>query len=65
MSHSTTLIGTVSQRAVAKHGHVDDYVKAKQIWLDEAKAWRDELQAEGLTKTVEQLNKAIAFFEKE
>lgn len=64
MSHSTTLIGTVSQRAIAKHGHVNDHTKAKELWLTEARQWRDELQAEGLTKTVEQLNKAIAFFEK-
>lgn len=64
MSHSTTLIGSVTERAIKKHGHTDDYVKAKQLWIEEAKIWRDELQQEGLTETVEALNKAITFFEK-
>jgi hypothetical protein len=70
MSHTKTLIGTITDKArVSFSNPVDitakEWVKLwEQHWLATARQWRDELQAEGLTDTVEALNKTIAFFEK-
>lgn len=61
MSHSTTLISEIAARVKAKYGDPENY---RELWLEEAKAWRKELEAEGLTKTVEQLDRAIRFIEK-
>ncbi len=77
MSHSKTLIGTITDKAQASYlGPESDlldvhygkrgegFKRWEQHWLATARQWRDELQAEGLTDTVEALNKTIAFFEK-
>jgi hypothetical protein len=70
MSHAKTLIGTITDKARATWNIVDkglpsnNYKLWEQHWLATARQWRDELQAEGLTDTVEALNKTIAFFEK-
>jgi hypothetical protein len=72
MSHTKTLIGTITDKANASctvpyafRKDTDVWHKAwEQHWLATARQWRDELQAEGLAETVEALNKTIAFFEK-
>jgi hypothetical protein len=74
MSHTRTLIGTITDKARASwlaagnNFNMNDgdgeYKRWEQHWLATARQWRDELQAEGLTDTVEALNKTITFFEK-
>jgi hypothetical protein len=70
MSHTRTLIGTITDKARASFSNpidttAEEWVKLwEQHWLATARQWRDELQAEGLMDTVEALNKTIAFFEK-
>lgn len=70
MSHNKTLIGTITDKAMANWDGENplilehDYKRWEQHWLATARQWRDELQAEGLNDTVEALNKTIAFFEK-
>jgi hypothetical protein len=67
VSHNRTLIGTINEKATESYGKpypYADYNDWEQHWLATARQWRDELQAEGLSETVEALNKTIAFFEK-
>jgi hypothetical protein len=67
MSHTKTLIGMITDKARASFGEINiqnDPEGWEQHWIATARQWRDELQAEGLTDTVEALNRTIAFFEK-
>jgi hypothetical protein len=70
MSHTKTLIGTITDKARASWTGEDspvnehEYKRWEQHWLATARQWRDELQAEGLAETVEALNRTIAFFER-
>lgn len=64
MSHNKTLIGTITDKAVRSYSGPKSDLRWEQHWLATARQWRDELQAEGLTDTVEALNKTIAFFER-
>jgi hypothetical protein len=67
MTHGKTLIGTITDKAKASFGEINiqnDPEGWEKHWLATARLWRDELQTEGLSETVEALNKTIAFFEK-
>jgi hypothetical protein len=72
VSHNKTLIGTINEKYklaypndVNRYGdRIVEFEIAHAHWLATARQWRDELQAEGLTDTVEVLNKTIAFFER-
>ena len=74
MTHGKTLIGTITDKAEVSYGKplpnkfvdYDDgpWIAWEKHWLATARQWRDELQAEGLTDTVEALNRTIVFFER-
>ena len=72
MPHNRSLISTITDKAQESWKAIGKSLPTslgpefdiwEKHWLDTAHKWRDELQAEGLTETVNQLNKHIAFFE--
>jgi hypothetical protein len=59
-----SLNGTISDKAKASFtGEVSmtNFQKWEDHWIKTAKAWRDELAAEGLTDTVKKLDEIIAW----
>lgn len=67
MKHSKTIAGTITEKAIATFGKKvtkDNYLEWEQHWLLTARAWRDELKAEGLEKTTAKLNEIIEYEEK-